>query len=383
VGLTRTLLLVLATALAAGAGGFFVQKMLPGEGMGTPTTTHPGQAGVPRTKVTALGRLEPGTEIISVGLPAGSRVERLAVKEEEWVTQGQPLAYLDSHDEMAAARDSAKVQLKEARKRLEAETDFGNASVEAARLRIQQTEEVSPLAVEAQEAEVRRSQAEVEKTQLDLRRSEQMLADKAIPKSQHDGAVLVARQAEEHLAAAKATLAQLKRDREIKLLLGRAEKKSAEAGSLRAQLAAQVDSLAAALAVAEARLQRTVIRAPVAGEVIKVLTHAGEAAGKEPLLKMGDTHAMFAVAEVYETDVRHVAKGQRATITSKAFPETITGVVERVGKLIHKNDVLGIDPTADADARVVEVRIRLDDSSVAARYNYLQVDVAIDVGGPP
>src|SRR5262249_43219148 len=155
-------------------------------------------------------------------------------------------------------------------------------------------------------------------------RSEQMLEDKAIPKSQHDATALVAREAVEHLAAAKATLAQLKLDREIRLRLGQAEKKSAEAGSTRAQPAAPGGPPGAAPKGAEARLDRTVIRAPVAGEVIKVLTHAGEAAGKEPLLKMGDTHAMFAVAEVYETDVRHVVKGQRATITSKAFPDTLT-----------------------------------------------------------
>jgi HlyD family secretion protein len=66
-------------------------------------------------------------------------------------------------------------------------------------------------------------------------------------------------------------------------------------------------------------------------------------------------------------------------VTSKAFPDRLTGRVERVSTMIHKNDVLHIDPTADADARVIEARIRLDDSKLAARYIYLQVDVHIDV----
>ncbi len=45
--------------------------------------------------------------------------------------------------------------------------------------------------------------------------------------------------------------------------------------------------------------------------------------------------------------------------------------------------MLDLDPAAETDARVVEVRIRLDDSAAAARYVHLQVDVeiAVDSGG--
>jgi HlyD family secretion protein len=53
------------------------------------------------------------------------------------------------------------------------------------------------------------------------------------------------------------------------------------------------------------------------------------------------------------------------------------GTVVRVGSLIAKNDVLGIDPTADVDARVIEVRIRLDPSPLASRLVHLQVNVQI------
>jgi HlyD family secretion protein len=95
---------------------------------------------------------------------------------------------------------------------------------------------------------------------------------------------------------------------------------------------------------------------------------------------MGDTEAMAAVAEVYETDVQFVRPDNRATVTSGAFPERITGRVERIGALIHKSDVLGIDPTAAADARIVEVRIRLDSSATASHYNRHQVHVAIETG---
>ena len=40
-------------------------------------------------------------------------------------------------------------------------------------------------------------------------------------------------------------------------------------------------------------------------------------------------------------------------------------------------DVLGTDPVAKTDARVVEVRILLDDGAAVARYTNMQVEVEI------
>ena len=62
-----------------------------------------------------------------------------------------------------------------------------------------------------------------------------------------------------------------------------------------------------------------------------------------------------------------------------AFDQPLTGTVERVGLQIFKNDVLDDDPAANADARVVEVMVRVDQSEVIAGLTNLQVDVAIDV----
>jgi HlyD family secretion protein len=45
---------------------------------------------------------------------------------------------------------------------------------------------------------------------------------------------------------------------------------------------------------------------------------------------------------------------------------------------IGKQDVLDTDPVARTDARVVEVRVRLDDSAKVASLSRLQVEVAIE-----
>jgi HlyD family secretion protein len=100
------------------------------------------------------------------------------------------------------------------------------------------------------------------------------------------------------------------------------------------------------------------------------------------ILKLGDTERMFVTAEVYETDARRVSPGQSAVVTSKAFApgQRVTGTVKSISALVHKKDVLSIDPAADADARVLEARNQLSESALAARYNHMQVDVTIDVG---
>ncbi len=89
------------------------------------------------------------------------------------------------------------------------------------------------------------------------------------------------------------------------------------------------------------------------------------------------TDAMYAVAEVYETDVQRVRIGQRATVSSPALAAPLSGTVDRIGLKIGKKDVLSVDPAAKTDARVVEVRILLDDAAAAAGLTNLEVDVAI------
>ena len=66
----------------------------------------------------------------------------------------------------------------------------------------------------------------------------------------------------------------------------------------------------------------------------------------------GTVDGLFAVAEVYQTDIRHVRKGMAATIKSPALSAPVPGTVEEVGQLIFKKDVFGDDPTAPRNARV-------------------------------
>jgi HlyD family secretion protein len=81
------------------------------------------------------------------------------------------------------------------------------------------------------------------------------------------------------------------------------------------------------------------------------------------IVEIGNTNQMYVVAEVYENDINRVKLGQNATITQLNLPGELKGKVDRIGLLVAKKDVLSTDPAADIDARVVEVKIRLDTES--------------------
>lgn len=136
-----------------------------------------------------------------------------------------------------------------------------------------------------------------------------------------------------------------------------------------------VEVLEAELVAAKAQVDRTVVRAPFAGEVLAVHARAGERIGTDGLLELGETGRMYVVAEVYETDIGMIREGQSATAKSPALRDPVTGRVERIGKLIGKNDVLDLDPIARMDSRVVEVFILLDDPTQVEALTNLQVDV--------
>jgi HlyD family secretion protein len=139
----------------------------------------------------------------------------------------------------------------------------------------------------------------------------------------------------------------------------------------------KVEMLQAQLQHAKAELDLAVVRAPVSGRVLDVHARQGERVGPEGIAELAQTDAMYAEAEVYETDVLRVRVGQRATVSSAALPQPVAGTVDRIGLKIGKKDVLNVDPAAKTDARVVEVRIALDDPAQVAGLTNLEVDVTI------
>ncbi|MGK7913025.1 MAG: efflux RND transporter periplasmic adaptor subunit [Synechococcus sp.] len=337
-----------------------------------------------RVAVAALGRLEPRGEVIRIGGPTGERIGLLEVRRGTWVETGDILAYLESHAERLAERDLAASQLAEAEIRLIAQTGLSQAEITEASTRLQQIERPATFEIEGQQATVRQLEVELAIEQADLERFQTLFTEGAISEQELDRQQSTASQLQERLSNARSVLVRLETARDTDMLNAEAQLSAAEANLELSRIQVAVDSARRNLVLAEARLERTIIRAPQAGRILQVYTRAGEAiSASQGILDMGDTNHMFVVAEVYETDVGLVQTGQPATVVSRngAFSQELTGKVADVGWQIFKNDVLDDDPAANADSRVVEVKIELDNSEPVAGLTNLQVDVRIDVSG--
>ena len=143
----------------------------------------------------------------------------------------------------------------------------------------------------------------------------------------------------------------------------------------------EVEQAIAALVQAQVELERAYVKSPIDGQVLKINTRSGEAISSDGIVEIGRTDRMYVVAEIYETDIGQVRVGQRANITADAFEGELQGIVEQIGLQIGKKDILDTDPAADVDARVVEVKIRLDkaDSEKVSGLTNLQVEVKITI----
>ncbi|MGA0201251.1 MAG: HlyD family secretion protein, partial [Prochlorotrichaceae cyanobacterium] len=262
-----------------------------------------------QVKVVALGRLEPQGEVIQVGGSGGARIDRLLVKEGDWVQENQVLAYLDSYDERLAARDLAASQLREAEAQLAAETQFQEAQIAETQTRIRQIDQPQAQAIAAQEARLRELQASLSLGRQDLERDRQLLQDGAIAQRDLDRQQTQVEELQSQVKTAEATLEQLKTARSSDLRNAQAQLKTAQANLPLSQIRTAVASARENLKLAETRLNDAMIEAPQAGRVLRLITRQGEAipsaptGGDEGILELGNTRQMMVVAEVYESDV--------------------------------------------------------------------------------
>lgn len=206
--------------------------------------------------------------------------------------------------------------------------------------------------------------------------------------------VAVASQSQADEACVRADVAKREADRRIRLLSqklaseeetemaqGQAEATAASCTAAQANALvseAEIEVAKARVVVADTQLERAYIRAPFSGRILEILAQPGEFIGAEGLLELGRVDRMYAVAEVYETDISRVKIGQSASIRSAALPRALSGKVELIRHKVQKQDVTGTDPAAAKDARIIEVEILLDDPESAASLTHLQVEIIID-----
>jgi HlyD family secretion protein len=345
----------------------------------------------PITSVVAIGRLAPQGEVmkLSVTNAADSRVNQILVEEGDWVKAGQTIAILQGADRRQRDLEEAEKNVEYYRARL-AQIQAGeakNADVAAQQATIAQLEAQLKNEVVGQEAAIVSAEAVLRQAQINYDRNVYLQQEGALKASDLD-------QARQELETAQAALTQRQAERQttIETLTQQIRQERENLAKLREVRpvdvrVAQADLEKAMIAVEQRRaeLEDTQVKAPIAGQVLRINTRVGEQVNtQDGIVELGRTDQMYAIAEVYETEINKVKLGQKAIVFSEygGFDGRIQGIVDHIGLQVGKRKLTenASDPTSDQDTRVVEVKIKIDrkDSSRIAALTNMQVRVEIN-----
>ncbi len=279
------------------------------------------------------GRVEPVSEDIAIGSELSGKLRSVLVEEGDHVHKGQVLAVLENDDyraEVLAAQ--ADVSAKDATLR---------KVVNGAR-----SQERSEALSSVREAEAVMNNALSEK-----QRREQLYAagvtsreemerytrEYNVAKARYQEAVERHSLIDDHTREEDVALAQ------ADLQLARAQ-----------------------LADAQAKYEKTLIKSPIDGTVLRKHHRNGESVSNsstvpDPILTVGDKDVLRVRMDVDETDVNKVRVGQKAYVTADAYgDQKFWGHVVRVGEQLGPKNVRTDEPTERVDRKILETLVELD-----------------------
>ena len=301
--------------------------------------------------VGAVGLVEASSENIAVSVPVQGMVTRVYAKAGDHVAQGQKLFAIDDRD-------------------LQAELGLRRSSLAMAQakldklLRSPRPEEIPPAEAKVKEAEELYRDADVQLELIESVRDKRAIKDEDLLRRR-----IAVKTAEARLDQAKADLTLLKAGAwQPDIEIARAEVNEAQR---------QVERV-------QADIDRTLVTAPITGEILQCKVRLGEyaQAGQlaQPLILMGATSQLNVRADVDEQDAWRVKAGASAvaSVRGDSRHRYRLQFVRFEPYVIPKKNLTG-DSTERVDTRVLQVIFALE--KIAPVYAGQQMDVFIDAGG--
>ncbi|MFA5912138.1 MAG: efflux RND transporter periplasmic adaptor subunit [Burkholderiales bacterium] len=318
-GSRRALIAIIATAVAAAGGAFYMSRPA--------ANTAPAASTAGPQDIVARGRIEPLGRVIAVNAPADTPVtvlQKLLVDQGSKVKAGQELALADDYDVRKSDLAVQKHNLTLAESQL-AQVMAGAKGAEIA----------------AQSNVIAARKAQLFQAQSQWDRSSKLFNSGFYSKDALDALRANLDQAKSGVAQAEDVLKSLTEVR-------RADENVA---------LAQVAVAKAAVARAEAALERTVIRAPISGTVLSIQAREGEAISPDGILRMADLTHLIVVAEIDESQAGRIAQGASAKIDGSMLPKPVQASVSRIAHEVFRQKRPTSDILIGRDARIVEVEL--------------------------
>lgn len=309
--------------------------------------------------VAATGLVEPASEVVALAIERGGVVTTVDVVAGDHVEAGQALFAIDDREYRTAV----------------AQTDAAVAAAQASIAAIEQDILLQRTIIDQADAKLRSAQAEHERAVPDRDRYAKLVTQNAVSRQQYDNAIAVARSSEAALAAAKAELAS-------------ARQRTSVLAAQKVEALARLQQAQAAQGQTRVALDKTVVRAPSAGEILKVDVRRGQYAEagvlSQPLMTMGVTNPLHVRVDVDEADAQQVAPTSAATarLRGDAGVATPLRFVRFEPAVVPKRQLSGGPSSERVDTRVLQVIYAFDPKDFPA-YVGQQVDVFIEAARNP
>jgi len=284
--------------------------------------------------VAAPGRVEPLSEDIHVGADISGKLKSVLIEEGDEVRRGQVLAILQNDDYRAQVA-SAKADL------AEREADLRKIVNGA---RIEERREAL--------ASVNEAQTVMENARAEMERRYRLYQAKVVSREEADHyerQFNVAKARYEEAAQHYALLDHPAREEDV------------------ARGQADVDLAKARLDEARARYEKTFVRSPIDGVVLRKHHRPGESVSNsfispDPIVTLGNPRVLRVRVDIDEDDVAQVHLGDRAYVTADAFgKKRFWGHVVRIGQEMGPKNIRTDEPTERVDKKILETLVELDD----------------------
>ena len=326
------LLLVAAGWVVASQLGGFRSLKLPVSMAGPvqENVTQPVATSRAQSVISGAGQVEPESEELKIGASVPGRLLDVPVQEGQHLNQGDVIAALDNSDLSArVAQAEANIQLRQA----ELDRLVNGSSVYER---------------EAAATAVAEAQAVLDNARAEVAQRKALVDSGDMARVEYERAEREARLAQTRLDKATANAATVN---------------SPAREDERARASASLQAATAQLAEAKALLEKSVVRAPFAGVVLKRYHRGGEDVGtsNDPIISFGDVSRLVVRVDVDEADVGKIHVGDHAYCTAQAYgTKHLTGRVTHIGGQLGRKNVETGDPAEKVDTRVLETLIELD-----------------------
>ena len=312
----------------------------------------------PAGTIAAPGIVEAVSEETEVGAEIAGKLKEVAVEEGDEVARGQIVAVLENED-FATAVKTARAAVETLR-----------SARESARARLAQSEaerrRIANGARTEERAEARSAFEQtlpgVENARREYERRQKLFASGDVSREDLERARTAFETALKQSRTTEARFAVVDAPARADDL-ARADAAVRLGETQLGELDAQINEAAARVREAEARLEKTLIRAPLAGVVLRKRLKAGETVSPEAptgIVTIADTSTLRVRADVDETDVARIRTGQTAYVTADAYgSQRFAARVVRVGQILGRKNFRTERPTEKVDTKILEVLLEL------------------------